>query len=121
MPSKQFFGCPDYIPPRTCTPILLLSLLNKSSKNKIYPLHSAYYKNLPPQLLSYFNTNNIEGHCLSSSNRSFIVPKCVSSSAQRSPIYKSILQWNIIPSSVKLSTSFRTLYFDIIIYQYFNI
>ena len=72
--------------------------------------YSAYHKNLPPQLLSYFNCNNSEGLCLRSSNRSFIVPKCVSSSAQRSPIYKSILQWNMIPSSIELSTSFRTLY-----------
>ena len=72
--------------------------------------YSAYHKNLPPQLLSYFNINNSEGLCLRSSNRSFIVPKCISSSAQRSPIYKSTLQWNLIPSSVELSTSFRTLY-----------
>ena len=81
--------------------------------------YSAYHKNLPPQLLSYFNSDNSEGLCLRSSNRSFIVPKCVSSSAQRYPIYKSMLQWNIIPFSVELSTSFCTLYnnvlkFDII-------
>ena len=54
-----------------------------------------------------------------SSNRSFIVPKFVSSSAQRSPIYKSILQWNIIPSSVELSTSFRTLYNNVLKFWYY--
>ena len=68
-----------------------------------YPV---YHKNLPPHLLSYFNSNNFEGHCLRSSNHSFIVLECVSSSAQRSPIYKYILQWNLIPSSVELSHKF---------------
>ena len=76
--------------------------------------YSAYHKNLPPHLLTYFNSNNSEGHCLRSSNRSFIVPRCISSSAQRSPIYKSIIQWNVIPSSVELSTSFRTLYNNVL-------
>ena len=47
-------------------------------------------------------------------NNSFIVPRCISSSAQRSPIYKSIIQWNLIPSSVELSTSFRTLYNNVL-------
>ena len=85
-----------------------------------YLAYSAYHKNLPPQLLSYFNINNSEGICLHSSGRSFIVPKCVSSSAQRSSIYKSILQWNIISSSVKLSTSFRTLYNNVLKFWYYN-
>ena len=68
-------------------------------KINLYLAYSTYHKNLPPQLLYYFNINNSEGLCLRSSNRSFIIPKCVSSSTQRSPIYKSILQWNTINSS----------------------
>ena len=78
-------------------------------KLNLYLAYSAYHKNFPPQLLSYFNINNSEGLCLCSSNCSFIVPKCVSSSAQWSPIYKFILQWNIYPPKLKLRTnnSFR--------------
>ena len=76
--------------------------------------YSAYHKNLPPHLLSYFNSNNSEDHSLHSSNCSFIVPKCISSSTQWSPIYKSILQWNLIPSSAELSTSFRMLYNNVL-------
>ena len=89
-------------------------------KLNLYLSYSAYHKNLPPQLLSYFNINNSEGLCLRSSNRSFIVHKCVSSSAQRSPIHKSILQWNVLPFSVELSTSFRTLYNNVIKFWYYN-
>ena len=89
-------------------------------KLNLYLACSVYHKNLPPQLLSYFNINNSEGLCLRSSNRSFIVPKCVSSSANPSPIYKSILQWNIIPSNVELSTSFRTLYKNVLKFWYYN-
>ena len=81
--------------------------------------YSAYHKNLPAQLLSYFNSNNSESLCLCSSHRSFIVPKCVSSSAQRSPIYKYILLWNIILSIVELSTSFRTLYKNVLKFWYY--
>jgi hypothetical protein len=72
--------------------------------------YSAFHNNLPPQLLTYYNINNSEAHCLRSSNRAFKIPKCVSSAAQQSPIYKSIIQWNKIPSSVELATSFCKLY-----------